>query len=595
MKTSIATVSIAGSLAEKITAIARAGFDGIEIFENDLVASPMSISEIRKSISDQGLTIDLYQPFRDFEGVTTEQLAKNLERARHKFETMNQLEVDTILVCSNVATATESNDDLFAEQLSQLAELASEHDVKVAYEALAWGKYVSTYDHSWRIVQQVNHRNLGLCLDSFHILSRGTQLDTIAEIPGEKIFYLQLADAPIMSLDVLSWSRHHRLFPGEGGWDVADFVARVLQAGYSGPLSLEIFNDVYRQGSPSNTARDGHRSLTYLQDQLGLIDLPNLKSPSSFDFVEFAPGEGLELQKSLAALGFVEHGRHSRKPATLWTAGNARVVVNEAKVADSSELTTIGLRYPSGRDVTERMTALQYQVVTRDREDNEADFGLVKAPNGVEFQVSYESELDWLDDFGSGSDERNRSAITGIDHVAIRESWQTADESSLFFRSALGLTLQGELDLPSEYGLVRSRSANNPERSVRIAINVNPTQTQVAQAANHVAFASSEIFTTAEYVKACKLNTMRVPENYYLDLKHRTGLEDEYVQKLAGINALYDADASGSFLHFYTGQLGKVFFEVIQRLDGYEGYGAYNSFVRLASLRTNAQQKALDD
>jgi 4-hydroxyphenylpyruvate dioxygenase len=595
VKTSIATVSIAGSLAEKITAIARAGFDGLEIFENDLVASPMSISEIRNSISDQGLTIDLYQPFRDFEGVSAERLTKNLERARQKFETMNQLGVDTILVCSNVATATESNDELFVEQLLQLAELAAEHDVRVAYEALAWGKYVSTYDHSWRIVQQVNHKNLGLCLDSFHILSRGTQLDTIANIPGEKIFYLQLADAPIMSLDVLSWSRHHRLFPGEGGWDVADFVARVLQAGYQGPLSLEIFNDVYRQGSPSNTARDGHRSLTYLQEQLGLMDLPKLQSPSSFDFVEFAAGEGQELQKSLAALGFIEHGRHARKPATLWSAGDARVIINESKVADSSELTTIGLHYQSGRDVTARMSALQYQVVTRDREGNEAEFGLVNAPNGVEFQISYANELDWIDDFGAGGDVENRSAITGIDHVAIRESWQTADESSLFFRSALGLTLQGELDLPSEYGLVRSRSANNSERSVRIAINVNPAQTQVAQAANHVAFTSSDIFKTAEFVKASKLKTMRVPENYYLDLKHRTGLDDAFVQQLADIHALYDTDAFGSFIHFYTGQLGKVFFEVIQRINGYDGYGAYNSFVRLSSLRSNAQQKALND
>ena len=219
------------------------------------------------------------------------------------------------------------------------------------------------------------------------------------------------------------------------------------------------------------------------------------------------------------------------------------------------------------------MSALQYQVVTRDREGNEAEFVLVNAPNGVEFQISYANELDWIDDFGAGGDVENRSAITGIDHVAIRESWQTADESSLFFRSALGLTLQGELDLPSEYGLVRSRSANNPERSVRIAINVNPAQTQVAQAANHVAFTSSDIFKTAEFVKASKLKTMRVPENYYLDLKHRTGLDDAFVQQLADIHALYDTDAFGSFIHFYTGQLGKVFFEVIQRIDGYDGYG----------------------
>lgn len=35
MKTSIATVSISGEFPEKLAAIAAAGFDGVEIFEND--------------------------------------------------------------------------------------------------------------------------------------------------------------------------------------------------------------------------------------------------------------------------------------------------------------------------------------------------------------------------------------------------------------------------------------------------------------------------------------------------------------------------------------------------------------------------------
>ena len=73
MKTSIATVSIAGSLREKISAIARAGFDGLEIFENDFVASDLSATDFRKAMADHGLTLDLYQPFRDFEGVTEDQ------------------------------------------------------------------------------------------------------------------------------------------------------------------------------------------------------------------------------------------------------------------------------------------------------------------------------------------------------------------------------------------------------------------------------------------------------------------------------------------------------------------------------------------
>ena len=580
MKTSIATVSISGSLAEKVTAIARAGFDGFEIFENDLVASPLSVPDIKGLAVGHGLTIDLYQPFRDFEGVSPAQLLRNLERAKSKFEVMHQLGVDTILVCSNVASAVEDNDQLFVDQLSQLAELAQQHDVKVAYEALAWGKYVSTYDHSWRLVETVNHKNLGICLDSFHILSRGSNLDLIEAIPGDKIFYLQLADAPILSLDVLSWSRHHRLFPGEGGWDLADFVGRVLKAGYEGPLSLEIFNDVYRQGSPTNTAKDGHRSLTVLQSQLGLLPLPELQEPSQIEFAELSPGEGVAVEAALGALGFTRVGQHSRKPASLWAAGEARVVVNTKLVTPQPELTTIALRYPDRKTATERAGRLQYSVVTRDRVGDEIDFGSVAAPDGIEFQFVDSSA--WVGEFGEVP-AHSPSGICAIDHIAIREPWQTADESALFFRSALGLKLQAELDLPSEHGLVRSRSANNSQHSVRIAMNVNPVQA-TSTAANHIAFASADIFKTAQYALAAGLRLMEVPANYYLDLRHRTGLSSDFVEKLAKINALYDADETGSFIHFYTGHLGKLFFEVVQRNDGYNGYGAYNSFVRLAAL-----------
>jgi 4-hydroxyphenylpyruvate dioxygenase len=606
VKTSIATVSIAGSLREKITAISRAGFDGLEIFENDFVASKLSPSEFRKIASDHGLSIDLYQPFRDFEGVSESQLELNLERARYKFEIMHQLGVDTILACSNVATAVEDNKALFVDHLSQLADLAGKHSIKVAYEALAWGKYVSTYDRAWDLVRQVDHPNLGVCLDSFHILSRGSNLETISEIPGEKVFFLQLADAPLMSLDVLSWSRHHRLFPGEGGWDIADFVHRVLNTGYQGPLSLEIFNDVYRQGSPSVTARDGHRSLTYLQDEvrelraaeqlpdLGLSRLPSKQSPEGFEFVEFAPGEGDEFEDMLKSLGFIRQGKHKRKNASLWVAGGARVVVNSAAVSRQPSLIGVGLDFHSQASVMDRMASLQYGLVPRDRLSDEADFGVVASPSGVHFNVSdaQVSDATWANEFG-GSGKVDASGITGIDHVAIAVDPQDLDETTLFLRAALALDLQAELDLPSEYGLVRSRSANNETRTVRLALNVGPTSSAPKSGANHVAFSTNDIFATAAFVKKSRTNLLQVPENYYLDLRHRLGLDWDFIAQLQEYNILYDQDANGRFLHFYSVQLGKTFIEVVQRLGSYDGYGAYNSFIRLASQRAQDSQRAL--
>src|SRR6185312_8455890 len=196
---------------------------------------------------DLGLTIDLYQPFRDFEAVPPAQLERNLRRAEAKFDVMAQIGATTMLVCSNVSEAAIDDDALAAAQLRALAERAAARGMRIAYEALAWGRHVSEYDHSWRIVERADHPALGVCLDSFHILSRGTDLTTVAGIPAEKIFFLQLADAPRLRMDVLHWSRHYRCFPGQGGFDLAHLLAEVLRAGYEGPLSLEVFNDVFRR------------------------------------------------------------------------------------------------------------------------------------------------------------------------------------------------------------------------------------------------------------------------------------------------------------------------------------------------------------
>ena len=267
-RTSIATVCLSGTLVEKLHASAEAGFDGVEIFEPDLVGEPASPEEIAALARRLELRLDLYQPFRDAEGVTEQEFAHVVRRARAKFQLMQRLGMDTMLVCSNVGTATVDDDEVSADQLRRLGDEAAAYGVRLAYEALAWGRFVDDYRRAWRIVELADHPAVGTCLDSFHILSRGHDPAAIEQIPGDKIFFVQLADAPALTMDVLSWSRHHRLFPGEGAFDLAAFVGHCLEAGYTGPISLEVFNDTFRQTDVLRTAQQAKRSLTWLEDRV---------------------------------------------------------------------------------------------------------------------------------------------------------------------------------------------------------------------------------------------------------------------------------------------------------------------------------------
>jgi 4-hydroxyphenylpyruvate dioxygenase len=598
VKSSIATVCISGSLREKLTAISRAGFDGYELFENDFVTSSLSAEDVRERSADLGLTLDLYQPFRDIEGTTAERFAAALERARHKFQLMNRLGVDTILVCSNVGTATIDDDALAAEQLKVLAGVAADHGVRIAYEALAWGRFVSTYDHSWRVVEAADHPALGICLDSFHILSRGSDLATIDEIPAEKLFFVQLADAPAMNLDVLSWSRHHRLFPGEGDWDLAAFVARVLEAGYRGPLSLEVFNDVFRQGEPSVTARDARRSLLVLENEVrrlivaadvDLLDVPAAEPPHGFGFVELQPGEGDAVPEMLALLGFRARGHHRRKNVELWEQGTARVIVNNELEGRDARLAAVGVEVADVAKASARAQALKTRRVARDQQPDEETLGAIEAPDGTEFYFTpLAGDATWHDEFESPATGSADAGVVGIDHLALVQPWQRMDEAALFYRSILGLQIDDGQDLLSESGLIRSRALVSKDRGIRLAVNVVPVHAPAGSSfPNHIALSTGDILATTGTLLERGLELLRMPDNYYDDLAARFGLEPARVDELRAHRVLYDRDADGGFLHAYTPPIGQVYFELVEREQGYDGYGAPNASVRLAAMRVD--------
>src|SRR5690606_23456708 len=330
---------ISGDLREKLEAIAAAGFGGVEIFENDFLAFDRAPRDVAAMVADLGLTITLFQPFRDFEGLPEPQRSEAFDRAERKFDLMEQLGTDLILICSNVSPLALGGIDRAAADLRALGERAARRQLRVGYEALAWGRHVNDHRDAWEIVRRADHANIGVILDSFHTLARGLDPNSIRSIPGDKIFIVQLADAPRIDMDLLYWSRHFRSMPGEGDLAVTDFMRTVAATGYNGPISLEIFNDQFRSGSPRTIAADGHRSLVYLMDQVRnsepdiAVDVPVM--PPRVDvhgvaFVEFAAdeAEALALAAHLRQLGFRLTGRLRSKAVERFTQGDINIVIN---------------------------------------------------------------------------------------------------------------------------------------------------------------------------------------------------------------------------------------------------------------------------
>lgn len=620
--TSVATVSLSGSLDEKMRAIAEAGFDGFEVFEPDLISSPDLPEDIAKKAADLGLTVDLYQPFRDADSADPEQFARNLVRAEHKFDVMEQLGCDLLLVCSSPLAGAVRDDGLLVEQMTTLAERAHRRGMRLAYEALAWGAHVSTYRHAWDIVRQVDHPALGTCLDSFHILSRGDDSAGIREIPGEKIFFLQLADAPHLVMDVLQWSRHHRCFPGQGSFDLARFGADVAASGYSGPWSLEIFNDVFRHSDTGRTASDAHRSLLYLQEQVRGVETPtdgnDLFAPPPPGPIEnvvslriaAGPAKAAQLGTTLRHLGFDLTAAHSEHGLSLFTQGPLAVAVDTTVdtlwtapgvPAHLPALAQIGIRSERPDLWLTRARALGVTASTVSMP------GVADATDAVvRLAVTGATSLDLRTRDSAGAwqsafdlvprvVEENRACVTHVDHIALAVPAESWDGVMLLLRSVFGMVPHEGQDVVDAIGLVRSRALTlaTANGTIRLSLNMvpgRPSDSDPLPAARrggvgHVAFGCEDIYAAARAMTERGLTPLRISPNYYRDLDARFGLGPETLEAMQRLGILYDADASGGeFFHFFTETVGDdLFFEVVQRVGGYEGYGETNSAVRLAA------------
>ncbi|UYQ73108.1 sugar phosphate isomerase/epimerase and 4-hydroxyphenylpyruvate domain-containing protein [Pelagibacterium flavum] len=627
MKTSIATVSISGDLREKLAAIAGAGFDGIEIFENDFLAFDGGPREVGRMVRDHGLEISLFQPFRDFEGLPEPERSRAFDRAERKFDVMEELGTDLVLICSNVSPVAMGGIDRAAADLRQLGERAARRGLRIGYEALAWGRHVNDHRDAWEIVRRADHANVGLIVDSFHTIARKIDPQTIRSIPGDKIFFVQLADAPLIDMDLLYWSRHFRTMPGQGDLDVTGFAAAVAATGYDGMWSLEIFNDQFRGGSPGTIAADGHRSLVALMDavrrtepaiRIDLAPMPPPIAVQGVEFIEFAANEteAEDLKAMLASMGFAHKGRHIAKHVDLYRNGGVNIVINteregfahSAYLMHGTCVCDIGLKVEDARATVERARALGAEPFEQPVGPGELKIPAIRGVGGgLMHFVDGKTELArvWETEFTPvGTLDAPDMGITHVDHVGQTMNYEELLTWLLFYTTLFDTHKTPMLDVVDPAGLVRSQVIENDNGTIRFTLNGADQRSTLAghfisesfgSSVQHIAFASSDILETAQALRATGFAFLEISPNYFADLQARFGLDDAFVDQLRTGNILYDRDdTGGEYLQLYSRLYGDgFFFEIVERRNGYNGYGAANAQFRTAAQKRDLRGKSM--
>ncbi|KQT13820.1 sugar phosphate isomerase/epimerase family protein [Ramlibacter sp. Leaf400] len=274
------TITLAGPLEAKLAAMAEAGFSQVMLKANDLVGHPQGWQAAVRAVHASGLRGTGFQVLRDFEGLSGHLHQYKVDIAKTMLEMCAALGCKVLLACSSTSTHASQDLDHLARDLRKLALLAVPHGIRIAYEGLSWGRTVNEFTTAWDVVCRADCPNLGLGLDSFHILAAGTSFDALDEVDPGKVFLVQLSDFMWQETrtfeERMATARTYRVFPGEGVHtaQIVSLVQKLDALGYAGDYSFEVFNDDYVQMPLPMVAERARRSALWLAEDVLRRSMP---------------------------------------------------------------------------------------------------------------------------------------------------------------------------------------------------------------------------------------------------------------------------------------------------------------------------------
>jgi 4-hydroxyphenylpyruvate dioxygenase len=399
----------------------------------------------------------------------------------------------------------------------------------------------------------------------------------------------------------------------------------VLDSGYAGTISLEIFNDEFRSVPARANAVDAMRSLRWLEEQIRLtyavaappreaarvelFDAPLPPGLTGWAFVEFAvdPATAVRLTAHLLSLGFMRVGCHRTKDVDLYCLGDVRIVLNLEHDSfarghfdlHGTSVCALALMTDDARSAMSRAQALGCVKVAGHVGPDELDIPAVRAPDGSLLyfcDAPATGRRGFEDDFVPAPGVQGTVPGDGarIDHITQALPPGQVESWVLFQRAVLGLVPRRNVVLHDPYGVIRSRELESADGAVRCSLIVSERDNTVVSRSvsrfhgagvQQIAIEVGDLFGVVSELRRRGAPLLPVPDNYYDDLAAKYDLEPAFLKALRAGGVLYERDGQGEFLHAYTAPFEDRFeFEFVERRGGYALNGSTNSPVRLAAL-----------
>ncbi len=228
-------------LLSKIKLAGQAGYDGIELWINDIydhIGHGGEVADVEKSLADHGLIVPSVIAIRQWGDMDGWEYQLVKEEAKRRFALGARLGAPYIVATPPLELARQ---DHLPERYFDLLQIGREEGIKPTFEYISFFKSVYNLADAWRIVQETDDPDSSIILDAFHNWNSNSTLDDLRAIPLDKISHYHIDDAD-PDLPATTQKDPDRVMPGEGQIDLASEIAVLKEKGYDKTMSLELFN-----------------------------------------------------------------------------------------------------------------------------------------------------------------------------------------------------------------------------------------------------------------------------------------------------------------------------------------------------------------
>jgi sugar phosphate isomerase/epimerase len=242
-----------------IEVASKAGYTGIEPWINELdayVKSGGSLPDLKKRISDAGLKVESAIGFAAFLHEDDAERQKGLEEAKRCMQLVHAIG-GTRLAAPPVGVTDKAGLDPFrlADRYHALCDVATTEGILPQLELWGFSKTLSRLGEVSFVGVEAAHPQACFLLDIYHIYKGGSDFEGLAMFAGRRMHNFHVNDYPDLPRATINDA--NRVYPGDGVAPLDKIFRTLVDVGYRGVLSLELFNRDYWKQDAFEVARTG--------------------------------------------------------------------------------------------------------------------------------------------------------------------------------------------------------------------------------------------------------------------------------------------------------------------------------------------------